>query len=80
MDRKERGIKLKEIGRILVWVQIGKNYWMKEKIEVGRNQMDVKGIYWGKKSRQEERGCQVKLGTFIEFVFGRGRGQIQQFY
>lgn len=53
---------------------------MEEKIEVGRNQMDVKGIYWGKKSRQEERGCQVKLGTFIEFVFGRGRGQIQQFY
>lgn len=51
MDRKGRGIKLKEIGRILVWVQIGKNYWMKEKIEVGRNQMDVKGIYWGKKSR-----------------------------
>lgn len=51
MDRKGRGIKLKEIGRILVWVQIGKKYWMEEKIEVGRNQMDVKGIYWGKKSR-----------------------------
>lgn len=50
MDRKGRGIKLKEIGRILVWVQIGKKYWMEEKIEVGRNQMDVKGIYWGKKS------------------------------
>lgn len=33
MDRKGRGIKLKEIGRILVWVQIGKKYWM----EVGRN-------------------------------------------
>lgn len=47
MDRKGRGIKLKEIGRILVWVQIGKKYWM----EVGRNQMDVKGIYWGKRSR-----------------------------
>lgn len=51
MDRKGRGFKLKEIGRILVWVQIGKKYWMEEKIEVGRNQMDVKGIYWGKKSR-----------------------------
>lgn len=51
MDRKGRGIKLKEIGRILVWVQIGKKYWMEKKIEVGRNQMDVKGIYWGKKSR-----------------------------
>lgn len=51
MDRKGRGIKLKEIGRILVWVQIGKKYWMEEKIKVGRNQMDVKGIYWGKKSR-----------------------------
>lgn len=50
MDRKGRGIKLKEIGRILVWVQIGKKYWMEEKIEVGRNRMDVKGIYWGKKS------------------------------
>lgn len=37
MDRKGRGIKLKEIGRILVWVQIGKKYWMEEKIEVGRN-------------------------------------------
>lgn len=51
MDRKGRGIKLKEIGRILVWVQIGKKYWMEEKTEVGRNQMDVKGICWGKKSR-----------------------------
>lgn len=50
MDRKGRGIKLKEIGRILVLVQIGKRYWMEEKIEVGRNRMDVKGIYWGKKS------------------------------
>lgn len=50
MDRKGRGIKLKEIGRILVWVQIGKKYRMEEKIEVGRNQMDVKGIYWGKNS------------------------------
>lgn len=51
MDRKGRGIKLKEIGRILVWVQIGEKYWMEEKTEVGRNQMDVKGICWGKKSR-----------------------------
>lgn len=51
MDRKGRGIKLKEIGRILVWVQIGKKYWMEEKTEVGRNQMDVKGICWGEKSR-----------------------------
>lgn len=51
MDRKGRGIKLKEIGRILVWVQIGKKYWMEEKTEVGRNQMDVKGICWGKKSQ-----------------------------
>lgn len=50
MDRKGRGIKLKEIGRILVWVQIGKKYRMEEKIEVGRNRMDVKGIYWGKNS------------------------------
>lgn len=51
MDRKGRGIKLKEIGRNLVWVQIGKKYWMEEKTEVGRNQMDVKGICWGEKSR-----------------------------
>lgn len=45
MDRKGRGIKLKEIGRILVWVQIG------EKILDGREN----------RSRKKSDGCKRDL-------------------
>lgn len=69
MDRKGRGIKLKEIGRILVWVQIGKKYWMEEKIEVGRNQMDA-----GEKVTIGGEGMSSQTGNIYTICFWEGKG------
>lgn len=74
MDRKGRGIKLKEIGRILVWVQIG------EKILDGRENRSrkksdgCKRDLLGKKVTTGGEGMSSQTGNIYTICFWEGKG------